>query len=144
MDDKPESYETRLFSGRLFLHSLVMASFASGPIAVLAALLLIDIGNTFNAPVGIVGQINTSRSAIAFVSALLMSVLSIKFKHKSLLLTGLLLIIISAVGCYLALDFTSFLISYSLSGVGFAVITPMTFAMVGEHISLEKRANAVG
>jgi DHA1 family inner membrane transport protein len=56
----------------------------------------------------------------------------------------LLLIIISAVGCYLALDFPSFLLSYSLSGVGFAVITPITFAIVGEHVSLKKRVSAVG
>jgi len=128
----------------LFLPSLVTASFASGPISVLVALLLIDIGNTFNTSVGITGQVNTSYSAAAFVSAMLMGALSIKFKHKSLLLVGLVLIILSAVGCYLALDFTSFLISYSLSGAGFAVVTPMTFALVGEHISLERRAHAVG
>jgi DHA1 family inner membrane transport protein len=144
MDDKLGTNEKESSLGRLFLPSLVTASFASGPIAVLAALLLIDIGNTFNTSVGVAGQINTSYSAVAFVSALLMGVLSIRFNHKSLLLVGLLLIIISAVGCYLALDFPSFLLSYSLSGVGFAVITPMTFAIVGAHVSLKKRASAVG
>jgi DHA1 family inner membrane transport protein len=144
MSGNPEAYEPRASPRRLFLPSLVTASFASGPISVLAALLLVDIGDTFNTPVGIAGQINTSYSAIAVVSALLIGALSIKFKHKSLLLAGLLLIVLSALGCYLASDFPSFLISYSLSGAGFAVVTPMTFAMVGEHVSLEKRATAVG
>lgn len=143
MNGNPEAYEPRASPRRLFLLSLVTAGFASGPISVLAALLLIDIGDTFNTSVGIAGQINTSYSAIAVVSALLIGALSIKFKHKSLLLAGLLLIILSAIGCYLASDFPSFLISYSLSGAGFAVVTPMTFAMVGEHVSLEKRATAV-
>lgn len=143
MDENPEDMPSSS-RRRMFLPSLVAASFASGPITVVAALLLIDIGNTFNTSVGITGQINTSYSAAAFVSAILMGALSIKFKHKSLLLAGLLLIVLSAIGCYLALDFTSFLISYSLSGVGFAMVTPMTFAMVGEHVSLERRANAVG
>ncbi len=143
MDEHPEDMPSSSHR-KMFLPSLVAASFASGPISVLVALLLIDIGNTFNTSVGITGQINTSYSAAAFVSAILMGALSIKFKHKSLLLAGLLLIFLSAIGCYLALDFTSFLISYSLSGVGFAMVTPMTFAMVGEHVSLERRANAVG
>ena len=142
MTDKTEM--ANLSHRGLFLPSLVIASFASGPISVLVALLLIDIGNTFNTSVGITGQVNTTYSAAAFVSAMLVGALSIKFKHKSLLLVGLALIILSAVGCYLALDFTSFLISYSLSGAGFAVVTPMTFALVGEHISLEGRAHAVG
>jgi len=143
MDENPEDMSSSS-RRRMFLPSLVAASFASGPITVVAALLLIDIGNTFNTSVGITGQINTSYSAAAFVSAILMGALSIKFKHKSLLAVGLLLIVLSAIGCYLALDFTSFLISYSLSGVGFAMVTPMTFALVGQHISLERRANAVG
>lgn len=144
MDEDREEHEPSPSQRRLFIPSLVTASFASGPISVLAALLLIDIGDTFNTSVGIAGQINTSYSAIAVVSALLMGALSIKFKHKSLLLVGLFIIVLSAIGCYLALDFPSFLISYSLSGVGFAVVTPMTFAIVGEHVSLEKRATTVG
>ena len=129
---------------RLFLPSLFSASFASGPISVLTALLLIDIGNTFNTSVGIAGQVNTAYSTVAFIAAMLMGALSIKFRHKSLLLVGLALILLSAIGCYLALDFTLFLISYSFSGAGFAMITPMTFALIGERVSLARRAHAVG
>lgn len=80
---------------KLFLPSLVTASFASGPIAVLAALLLVDMGKTFGTGVGMTGQINTTYSIAAFAFALATSALSIRFKHKSLLLTGLVLMSMS-------------------------------------------------
>lgn len=134
----------RVSHRRLFLPSLTVSSFASGPITVLTALLLIDIGNSFNTPVSVTGQINTSYSIAAFTVALLMGALSIRFKHKSLLLAGLVLIGISACGCFFASDFTVMLVFYSLSGMGYAMVTPMTFSMVGEHFPLEKRAGAVG
>jgi predicted MFS family arabinose efflux permease len=129
---------------RLFLPSLVVSSFASGPITVLAALLLIDIGITFNTPVGVTGQISTAYSIAAFVFALLTGVLSVRFKHKSLLLTGVLLMTISALGCFLASDFVVMLVFYSLSGAGYAMVSPMAFTLVGEHFPLKKRANAIG
>ena len=129
---------------KLFLPSLVTASFASGPISVLAALLLIDIGNAFGTSVGVTGQINTAYSIAAFIFALLTGFLSVKFKHKSLLLVGVLLMIVSALGCFLASDFMSLLAFYSLSGAGYAIVNPMTFTLVGEHFPLEKRAKAIG
>jgi predicted MFS family arabinose efflux permease len=129
---------------RLFLPALATASFASGPITVLAALLLIDIGNTFGTSVGVTGQINTLYSAAAVIFALLTGALSIKFKHRSLLLVGLFLMAISAAGCFLALDFATFFAFYSLSGAGYAIVNPMAFTLVGEHFPLEKRANAIG
>jgi len=129
---------------KLFLPSLAIASFASGPITVLVALLLIDIGKTFGTDVGTAGQLNTTYSIAAFAFALSTSALSIRFKHKSLLLTGLVLMSVSAIACFLAPDFLIMHVSYSLSGAGYAMVTPMAFALVGEHVPLEKRATAIG
>jgi len=128
----------------LFLPSLVMASFSSGPISVLATLLLVDIGSTFNTSVGVTGQINTSYSIAAFVFALLTGILSVKLRHKSLLLAGMLMEMISALGCFFAPDFLWLLTFYSLSGAGYAIVNPMTFTLVGEHLPLEKRAKSIG
>jgi len=121
-----------------------MANFSSSPIAVLAALLLVDIGNTFNTSVGITGQTNTVYSIAAFAFALLTGVLSVRFSHKSLLLVGVLLMAVSSLGCFLAQNFTSLLAFYSLSGAGYAISSPMTFTLVGEHFPLEKRPRAIG
>ena len=129
---------------RLLLPALAVASFSTGPIGVLAALLLVDIGNTFNTKVGVASQINTAYAIAAVVFALLTSLLSVKFKHKSLLLAGVLLMTASVLGCYFARDFTSLLLFYSISGAGYAIVNPMTFAIVGEHLHLEKRASAIG
>jgi len=142
MESSPSFSEGSL--RKLFLPSLVVASFASSPIAVLAALLLIDIGNTFNTSVGVTGQVNTAYSIAAFVLALLTGVLSVKFSHKSLLLVGVLLMTTSALGCFFAQNFTSLLVFYSLSGAGYAIANPMTFTLVGEHFPLEKRPKAIG
>ena len=129
---------------KLFLTSLATANFASGPITVLAALLLIDIGKTFSIDVGMTGQINTTYSIAAFIFALSTGALSIRFKHKSLLLAGLVLMSVSAFACFLAPDFLTMLVSYSLSGAGYAMVNPMAFALVGAHVPLEKRASAIG
>src|SRR4030042_892936 len=129
---------------KLFLTSLATANFASGPITVLAALLLIDIGKTFSIDVGMTGQINTTYSIAAFIFALSTGALSIRFKHKSLLLAGLVLMSVSAFACFLAPDFLTLLVSYSLSGAGYAMVNPMAFALVGAHVPLEKRASAIG
>jgi len=108
------------------------------------SLLLVDIGSTFNASVSVMSQINTSYNIAAFVFALLMGVLSVRFRHKTLLIVGVLLTCVSAMGFYFAWDFIVILASYSLSGVGWAMISPTILTLIGEHIPLVKRANAVG
>lgn len=130
--------------GRLFLPSLAFSYFAAGPLGVLVSLLLINIGETFGVSEGVMGQINTLYSIVAVVIALLMGILSLRFKHKSLLLVGLLFISISALGCLVAPDFNWMLVSYSLSGLGGAMVSPMCVTMIGEHFPFEKRANAIG
>jgi DHA1 family inner membrane transport protein len=129
---------------RLFLPALAATSFASGPITVLATLLLVDIGKTFGTSVSVTGQINTSYSIAAVASALSTSVLSIRFKQRSLLLFGVMLMAVSALGCFLALNFVTLLVFYSVSGAGYAIANPMALTVVGEYLPLEKRASAIG
>jgi len=143
-DDLSGAEEERSSLGRLFLPSLAFSYFATGPLAVLVSLLLIDIGETFSVSGGVMGQINTLYSIVAVAIALLMGILSLRFKHKLLLLTGLVFIAISALGCLVASDFNTMLVSYSLSGLGGAMVLPMCVTMIGEHVPLEKRASAVG
>ena len=129
---------------KLFLPSLAMSNFATGPLGVLIGLLLIDIALTFEVSVGVAGQINTISSIVSVVFALFMGILSVRFRHKSLLIIGLLCVCGSALGCFLATSFNLMLIFYSLSGVGTAMVFPMAITLVGKHLPLEKRGNAVG
>jgi DHA1 family inner membrane transport protein len=144
MDDDSGRVEEKNPRKRLFLPSVAFSYFAGGPLGVVVSLLLIDMGETFGVSEGVMGQINTPYSIVAVVFALFMGMLSLRFKHKSLLLAGLLFISLSALGCLVAADFNGMLVSYSISGLGWAMVSPMCVTLVGEHFSLEKRASAIG
>jgi len=129
---------------RFVLPSLVISSFAIQPPGILTGLLLIDIGLTFGCSVGVTGQIQTASSVVAVIFSLLMGALSVRFKHKSLLMTGLVFLTISALGCSFASNFSMMLTSYAITGLVFATVTPMANTLIGEHFPLEKRASAIG
>jgi len=144
MNQRPTLSQERTSPGKLVLPSLVISRFAVEPPGILTGLLLVDIGLTFGCSVGVVGQIRTICSIVAVFFALLMGILSVRFKHKSLLMMGLLLVSISALACSFASNFNAMLLSYSISGLGMAMVMPMAFASVGEHFALETRPNAIG
>lgn len=141
MDNDTDS--VRVSQKRVFLPTLVFCAFSAGPLGVLMSLFLYPIAAEFKVDVGVMGQINTFSSVVAVVFALMMGFLSVRFKHKSLLILGLLFFGISSVGSFLATDFGWMLAVYSISGVGVAMINPMTSALIGEHFPLEKRAGAI-
>ena len=144
MGDNPNRIQEKHSQGRLFLPSLVFSNFATGPLGVLVSLLLIDIALTFEVSVGIMGQMSTVSYVVAVIFGLVMGILSFRFGHKSLLMVGLLFVTISALGCFFASSFELMLISYSLTGVGTAMIFPMATTLIGEHFPLNRRGNAVG
>lgn len=130
--------------GRLVIPSLTFSRLNMTPPRNVAGLLLIDIGLTFGCSVGMMGQMRTLSSAMALIFAIMMGVLSVRYTHKKLLLTGLIFYAISAVGCFLSNNFNGMMLMYSLSGIGLAMVSPMAFALVGELLPLEKRSNATG
>jgi len=144
MNEKSVSLEQKRSPGKLVLPSLVLSNFATSPSAVIIGLLLVDIGSTFSVPVGVAGQIRTVGMVLGVVVALFMGILSVRFKHRSLLMMGLLFTIISALGCGYATIFGIMLVSYSMSGLGSAMSSPMAYTLVGEHLPQEKRPSAIG
>lgn len=144
MDDDSSLTEEKVSPGRLFFPSLVISNFATGPLGVMTGLLLIDIALTFEVSVGVMGQINTFSYVVAVIFALFMGILSVRFRHKSLLMIGLMCVSFSALGCFLASNFDLMLVSYSVSGVGTAMVFPMATTLIGEYFPLERRGNAVG
>ena len=125
------------------LFALSFSSFASQPSLIITGLLLIDIANTFGSTVGVTGQIRTLSPFIAFITAVILGALSLRFKAKNLLMTGLILLGLSALLCGLSPDFISLLLSYSLSGLGGAMITPMALTLAGTYFPIKARANAI-
>lgn len=136
--------ESQASPKRALLPTLVFCAFSIGPLAVLLSLFLYPIAEEFGVEVGVMGQANAFSSAAAVVSALVMGFLSVRFRHKSLLMMGLVFFAVSSVGCFFASGFAAMLLAYSVSGVGLAMVNPMMNALVGEHFSLDRRAKAVG
>ena len=143
MDEEPSTQSDE--SGtRFILPSLGLSRLVLQLPRMLTGLLLIDIAYTFGTSVGVMSQIRTASSIVAVVGALLMAGLSVRFKHKHLLMAGLAFIVVSALGCGLALNYSSILVLFSLSGVGLAMVTPMSSALVGEYLPLDRRASTMG
>ncbi len=141
-DENPQPVESSS-PGRLTLPSLAFSFFAVGTPGILTGLLLIDIGATFGVPVGIMGQVRTASSTMVIIAALLVSVASMRYSPKSLLMVGILSLLTSAIGCAFAQSYLMMLLLYPLTGVGMATIQPMAMTLIAEHFPLERRARAV-
>ena len=129
---------------RIMVPSLTLAVFATGPCETILSLLLIDIAETFKAEIGVMAQIRTTSGLLSLVTALIIGVLSMRINQRTLLLTGLGFFVVSGIGCALAQNYTTMIAAYSLSGIGLAMVGPMSLALVGEYVPLDRRADAVG
>lgn len=136
--------EDKTHSKKLMTLSFIVSSFATQPAGLIISLLLIEIGLTFGVPVGVTGQLRTVSSIIGVFVALLLGVISLRYSSRSLLLTGSVLLILSAIGCAFAWDFASMLVLFSLTGVGVTMIAPMINALIGENFPKEKRSRILG
>lgn len=130
--------------GRLVLPSLLVSRFTIGIPPLLVSLLLIEIGETFGQSVGAAGQILTVSSVVAFVGALIMGFLSMRFNHKHLLLIGSALLALTAIGCAVSPAFSHMMAFYALIGLGSAIATPMIFSILGELYPISRRASVTG
>jgi predicted MFS family arabinose efflux permease len=129
---------------KLIIPSLFVATYAAQIGGIITSLLLIDIGETFNLSVGVAGQLKTVSSGIAVIFSIIMGIISIRYNHKTLIMTGILLFIVSSIGCYLSPNFNLMLASYAIAGVGIAVYGPMSTTIIGEILPAQKRAGAIG
>jgi AAHS family benzoate transporter-like MFS transporter len=144
MDEESSQTEETRSVGWLFLPSIVLSRLATTTPGIIMTLLLIEIGLTFGLPVGVTEQLSTAGSIASFVSALIMGVLSVRYKHRSLLMTGLLIYSLSLLGRGLAPNFILFLMFGVLGGLASPMITPMTNTLVAKHLPLQKRTHVFG
>ncbi len=129
---------------RLILPSLAIARFATQPPFILTTLFLIEIGQAFERSIGATAQIQTVALMVGAITALFMGVLSQRFHHKTLLLTGLVFLCISAIWCAFTFNFIIFNVAYAIGEIGIAMIAPMVVTLIADHFPHEKRVNAVG
>lgn len=138
MNDESDKNQKRMLFPTLFL-----AYYTNWSPMVISSLLLIEIAESFNTPIGIAGQMNTFSSALAIFAAISAGLLSIKYGPRKLLLTGTILHLISGFGAGLSPNLITLFLTYSISGIALAMVGPMGSTLVGEHIPIEKRPNAI-
>ena len=143
MVDSNHSLKNMRSIGRLFLPSLSVAYFTLQLPMIIAGIVIIEMGQTFNLPVGVIGQIQTGASILAVLTGLLMGFLSLRFPHNRLLLMGLGILGLSALGSGFAVSFLMLLIAYSLTGVTRAMVAPMASTLIGKHYPPERRTTAI-
>ena len=128
---------------KLILPSLVISRFATITPTLILGLLLVDIAATFECPVGVAGQLQTTSSLVGLAGALLVAAISVRYRSASLLMIGIALLAISALGVYFSPNLPVMLILFSLSGLGNTIITPMTSTLVGERFPPGSRSHAM-
>lgn len=129
---------------KLIFSALTLSRISLGARDLLTGLLLIEISQTFYTSIAITNQMNTANSLIGIITAISMGIISIRYNHKSLLLTGLTLSLVSTIGCYFAPTFLTLAVIYSLGGLAASIIFPMTTALLGEYIQQENRSKVLG
>lgn len=139
--DQPAEEATR---SRWVLPSLIISIFATYPNSVVSILLLVEIGHSFDQPVGVMVQMRTLGSIVGFLSAIAMGALSVRFRPKKLLLAGLLFLGLSALGSGASPNITILFTLYALSGLGTAMVEPMVNTLVAEHYPLGERSKVIG
>ncbi len=122
----------------------MLSNFVSGFPHLITSLLLIEISFSFEVSVGVTAQVKTVAFIVSVIMGLLMGGLSVKFRHKSLLVMGLVFLCVSAVGCFLAPSLIMLLFAFSLAGISTAMVRPMGQALVGRHFILEQKPKVVG
>jgi predicted MFS family arabinose efflux permease len=80
---------------RLLLPALFVAIYANWTPLVISGLLLIEIAESFNAPVGITGQMSTLSSTLAILGAIITGLISSTYRPRKILLAGLILHLIN-------------------------------------------------
>lgn len=92
---------------------------------------------------GIASQTGTVNSAAEVILAFLMSALAVRFRHKSLLIAGAVIVVFSNVGSFFAPDFITFQIFFALEGAGSVMVSILAITLIGNNFASNKKARAV-
>jgi predicted MFS family arabinose efflux permease len=136
--------EKKLETRPLIIVSLFLSRFAVSSPRIIIGLFLIEIAASFGSSVGVMGQITTISSLVGMTTSLLLGALSVRFRHKSLLVLGLVFLTVSTLGCFAAPNYLTMLTFYSIIILGGAIAVPMTSTLVASHFLIDQRSHVLG
>jgi len=138
------SSETEPKNRSLILPTLIVSISSIDPPALIVSICLIEVALAFGVSVSLAGQIRSIGSVLAIIVALAMGVMSVRYDHKTLLLGGLIINLVSALCCTFAPSFALLVICFAAMGLVTSLVTPMVFSYVGEFYPGERRSQVVG
>jgi DHA1 family inner membrane transport protein len=145
MDSKTAPIKTEKgFKLTFLVPILVLSNFLLFTISVLISTLLVDFSSTFDVSIGTASQGSLSATLTGLVMGFVVSAISVKFNHKSLLLAGITLYAVGALVLFFAPNFAIAIVAAVLSGAGGTMTGVMIYTLIGDHLPLERRGWAVG
>ncbi|HUV33619.1 MAG TPA: MFS transporter, partial [Candidatus Desulfaltia sp.] len=129
---------------RLVLPALLAASFSTYPIIIVTSVLLVEISQSLGVPVAVAAQMRTVSSAAAILGGLAVGAFATRHQPRRILQAGLALLLVSSLGGFLAPDLAALTLAVGLSGLGVAMVFPMTNTLVAEYYPLERRGYVLG
>ena len=141
MDNNPTE---KRHSYTLLIAALTLAMFTTVTLEMLAQVYLRDMAATFNVSVSVASQIRLLASFLGFVVSLVLGFMAIRFRHKWLIVAGLIVIIIGLIGTSLAPSFAFLQVFYPLDGVGSPIVGVAAIVIIGDMLPLEKKGKAIG
>ena len=140
MSESTDGFATK----KVFLLALLVAVFAAAVIDVVIPITILDIADTFSVLPGTVAQLDSIIALTTVTTALLLAGFGGRFRYKSQVMIGLLLIAVCAVGLYLAPTFLFAQVVVPLNGIGSVLIVVSAQTFVGNFYPLDKKAKAIG
>jgi len=128
----------------LIFFALGASMATGGPPMVALSLLMIDIAKSLNVPVATLGQISSFSSFLSIIMAIIMGILAVRSSQRRLLSTGLVLMCVSIIGTSSSSSYTSILVLYSLSGIGYSMVMPMVTTYIGQLYPPKGRTEVMG
>ena len=133
-----------MYKDKYILLALLASTMSTYPPQIVIGVLLVEISQSFNIPIGIAGQLRTTISLTALFGSLIVSVISQRYSYRRLLITGLLIIVVSSILSAFSPSFQLLLLVTTITGVGVALTVPMTTTLVGEYYPREERGRVMG
>jgi predicted MFS family arabinose efflux permease len=128
----------------IFVVALLVAVFAAAIIDVVLPINMMDIAATFSILPGTVAQLNSLIAIASVATALLLGGFGPRFRYKSWLLVGTMLIAFCALGLFLAPTFSIAQLIVPLNGIGSVMIVVTAQTFIGNSYPLDKKAKAIG
>jgi predicted MFS family arabinose efflux permease len=138
----PEAQKS--FRRTLLVPTLLLSFFLVFTIPFFTSTLLVDLAATFKVPIGTYSQVSVISSVMGLTMGLAMSAIALRFKHKSLLLSGVVLYGITALVVSFAQNFATIVTISFIGGAGGSMIAAMVYTLIAEHLPLERRGFVTG